>query len=104
MNLPIQITEQKIDENWRPEKGQQYIVEYRWKNGNINWIIGKFHEVWFGYTFHWFWSASNLQLSIGGKGSLKVSDDYKKFKRVYLFEPYPKHIEKDFIDEGEMEI
>ncbi len=101
MNLPIQITEQEINEDWKPELGKQYIIEYQWKKGDSNWIIGQFFDVWFGYTFHWFWGASSLQLGIKGKSILKYPEDWKNFKRVYLFEPHP---EPDFIKKGEVEI
>lgn len=101
MKLPIQITEIEVDEKWEPELGKQYIIEYQWKKGDSHWIIGHFTPVWFGYNFHWYWGASSLQLSIGGKGATKTSDDWKRFKRVYLFEPHP---EPDFIEKGDLKV
>ena len=102
MKLQIQITEVHIDENWEPDLDKQYIVEYQWKKDDKSWwLIGRFHPVWFGYTFHWPWSASSLQLSIKGKSLIKTPDDWKQFKRVYIFEPYP---EPDFITKEELMI
>jgi hypothetical protein len=100
MTLPIQITEVQVDENWEPDTRKQYIIEYEWKKGDIWWLIGRFHPVWYGYTFDWPWSASSLQLSIAGR-IVKISNDWKQFKRVYIFEPYP---EPDFIRKEELNV
>ena len=97
MNLPIQVTEIEVNKDWRPEVGKQYIIEYQWTNKKESWwLIGTFSPVWFGFTFHWPWSAANLQLS-----TEPYSNDWESFKRVYEFEPHP---EPDFIDKKDVEI
>ena len=105
MKLSIQLTEIEINEKWEPEVGIQYLIEYEWPpngEGQIHkwWLIGTFHKVWFGYTFDWPWSASSLQLGISGRGAFRDCDDWKNFKRVYLFEPHP---EPDFISKEDIE-
>ena len=96
MKLPIQITEVEVDENWEPDITKQYIIEFKWNYKDKSWwLIGRFRKVWFGYTFHWPWSASSLQLSKNN------SDDWKNYKRVYVFEPHP---EPDFISKEDVEI
>jgi hypothetical protein len=101
MKLPIQITEVEVNEDWEPDTSKQYIIEYEWKKGDRWWLIGRFYSVWFGYTFHWPWSASSLQLGIKGKSAMKNPDDWKQYKRVYVFEPHP---EPDFIEKGDMKV
>jgi len=91
--LPFSLKEVEVNENWKPELNQEYLVQYSWsdrKDGSNHrkedrYIIGKFNTTSFGYTFHWFWSASSLQLSVKGKSALLYPDDYKRFKRVWEF-------------------
>lgn len=65
MKMPFELKEvDHTEEGWKPETGKEYLVQYRWKNDEDSiFLVGTFHEVWFGHTFHWFWGASSLQLS-----------------------------------------
>lgn len=81
INLPFALIEETVDKDFRPEKGQEYMIEHLYDTSNkedSNILIGKFSEVWYGFNFHWYWSASSLQLS-----TQDYSDDYKNFKRIW---------------------
>jgi hypothetical protein len=92
MNLPIELTEIEVTKDWKPEPKKKYLVLYEWKKGDEFWMIGHFTPVWYGFSFHWYWSASSLQFS---------EHDWMQFKRIYLFEPHP---EPDFIGKEEIEL
>jgi hypothetical protein len=80
--LPFKLEEVKINEKWRPDICKKYLIEYQWNKPDDppHYIIGSFSSTWFGYTFHWFWAASSLQLS-----TRPQSNDWKRFKRVWEF-------------------
>jgi hypothetical protein len=82
-HLPFMLIEEEINEDWEPIIGQEYMIEYSWKDKKTNFLIGRFSSVWFGYNFHWFWSGSSLQLSMNSK--IGPNPDWKRFKRVWKF-------------------
>jgi len=81
LNPPFDLEEEKVDENWEPQLGQEYLILYDWGDDHPpNILVGHFSTVWFGYRFNWFWGASSLQLSTNDIGT---NPDWKNFKRVF---------------------
>lgn len=99
--LPFTLKEVDLDwDTWRPDTKQTYLVEYDWskktkKSEKPIYIIGHFAEVHYGYSFRWFWSASNLQLSM----DKNYDKDRKCFQRIWEF-----HIIKEFITDKDIEL
>jgi len=61
---PFTLEEVTIDRDWKPDLKQEYLVQYKFqKDKESVFVIGRFHKVWFGYNFRWFWGAASLQLS-----------------------------------------
>lgn len=79
ISLPFVFIEQTVDKNFRPEVGQEYMIEHQYNNDKkSNILIGQFSSQWYGFVFRWYWTASSLQLS-----TEPYSDDYKNFKRIW---------------------
>ena len=85
-NLPFKLIEIKVPKSWSDENNcwhpndQLYMVQYKWpKDKTPNYFIGKFYPVWYGYSFHGFWMAANLQLSTDH------DLDLKRFERIWEF-------------------
>jgi hypothetical protein len=81
LNLPFNLKEENVNENWEPDLHQEYLVVYDWHKGNPEILIGKFSKTWYGFTFRWCWSASSLQLSTNNKNG--SNPDWKHFKQVF---------------------
>lgn len=106
IELPFSLREEKVDENWEPDIHQEYLVIYDWHKGNPEILVGKFSKTWYGFTFHWYWSASSLQLSTNNKNG--SNPDWKHFKQVFkLIRDNPTSISvpnEDFITNKDIEI
>ena len=74
------------EEGWKPNLGKEYLVQYRWKGEKKSvFLVGSFSKVWFGYTFHWFWGASSLQLSTNSSSDY----DLRRFVGIWEVERLP---------------
>ena len=76
----IEIPEEISETTWHPDLNKKYMIEYRWKGDKISvFLIGTFNEVWYGYTFYWFWGSASIQLNIKG------TYDIRRFRRIWEF-------------------
>lgn len=93
--LPFELIKETVNEKWEPKIGQEYLVEYQFRRDkNSEFLVGRFSKVWFGYSLHWFWSASSLQLSMDNAGS---NPDWKRFKNIWkLTRKKDKKIQKKY--------
>lgn len=107
MDLPFKLTKvDHFEEGWEPELDKEYLVQYRWeKDERSKFLVGRFHSVWYGYTFSWFWGSSSLQLSTNMKGYTK---DFESFIGIWelerLPEPERKYKQPNFITQGDIDI
>ena len=79
--IPFDLEEAKIDAEWEPELHQDYMVLYGFRRKPFIILTGYFSKTWYGYLFHTYWGASNLQISKYGKYG--KYPDWKKFKKIY---------------------
>ena len=104
--MPFNLTKvEHMEEGWKPDLDKEYLVQYRWKNDKDSiFLIGSFSEVWFGYTFHWYWGASSLQLAMDDR----VNPDIERFIGIWEVErlPEPEQPKKtpNFITKGDIDI
>ena len=107
MDLPFKAKKiDHLEEGWEPDLDKEYLVQYRWEKDNLSkFLIGRFRSVWFGYTFHWFWGASSLQLSTHSESYTR---DFENFIGIWeverLPEPERKKKQPNFITQGDMNI
>ena len=101
---PFVLNEVIADREFRPDLNQEYLVQYKFpKDKESIFVIGRFHKVWFGYNFHWFWGSASLQLSID-------SNDIHNFVGIWEVTrlPEPANLvrvkKEDFVTEEEMNI
>lgn len=86
-NLPFVLKEVKVPKSWsepdpwKPNTDKTYLIEYYIYSPNRKptYMLGNFHKTWYGFSFHWFWSASSLQLSVNDDRDLKY------FQRIWEF-------------------
>ena len=106
MDMPFELEKvNHTEEGWKPDLDKEYLIQYRWKKDKKSiFLVGSFREVWYGYTFHWFWGASSLQLS-----NNSINDyDLKRFIGIWelirLPEPESRGKQKNFVTQEDMKI
>jgi len=105
--MPFNLTKvDHLEEGWEPDLDKEYLVQYRWKSDKRSiFLVGSFSEVWYGYTFHWFWGASSLQLSTYNKNYTR---DFEQFVGIWELERLPEPESKkkvpSFITKGDIDI
>jgi len=85
---PFNLTKvEHLEEGWEPDIYKEYLVQYRWRKAKRSiFLVGSFSKVWFGYTFHWYWGASSLQLSMREQG---INKDIEYFMGIWEVERLP---------------
>jgi len=100
---PFTLEEVPVSVDFEPDLKQEYLVQYKWKGDDASiFVIGKFHKQWYGYSFHFFWGASSLQLS-----TEKYSNDIENFLGIWEMHRLPEPARPsitNFVTQEDMEL
>lgn len=93
------------EEGWEPDTDKEYLIQYRWKKDKKSiFLMGSFSSVWFGYTFHWFWGASTLQLATDDKTGRDIENFIGIWEVIRLPEPEIRGRQTNLITQEDMNI